>query len=103
MPLTLVQSLEGDQAQEYEGHCIVCHERFGRDVHLKLKCCDARYHPACLDAASRQMMDTGRCILCSQSVDPTALFVDLTIAQPAADRSMRVSPGIQDDLPDEVD
>lgn len=34
--------------EEYEGHCIMCHDSVPRR-HFKLKCCDCRYHAKCLE------------------------------------------------------
>ena len=80
VPLPAVETAAG----AYEGHCIVCHERFDDGAHHKLACCDARYHAACLVDASAQMICTERCIMCGRGVDPRAMFVDATILQPAA-------------------
>lgn len=80
IPLALVKAVDGG----YDGHCLICHERFDVGAaHFKLECCDARYHAPCLkDAAMVKMCDTQRCVMCSRSVNARALFVDVTILSP---------------------
>lgn len=43
----LAESVSDDGSSSTGGHCIICHEDC-QNPHLKLKCCDARYHPNCL-------------------------------------------------------
>lgn len=62
----------------YEGHCIICHGSLTEqdDIeatiipHMKLKCCDGRYHPSCLLQAitvgDHSMQMRGCCSHCSQ-------------------------------------
>jgi hypothetical protein len=62
----------------YDGHCLICHDSLHvseADVdinmpHMKLKCCDARYHPRCLLKAmltgDHCMITRGTCAMCSQ-------------------------------------
>ena len=113
VPLSLVQAVEG--GAPYEGHCIVCHERFVKNKetetveqpsaveakHYKLRCCDARYHASCLmDAAFAKMCASGHCLLCSRTLNAKALFVDGTILHPGD--SVSEYPG-RDNGEDEVE
>lgn len=69
-----------DDNAAYDGHCLICHERVTDaapnqlDVvsHMKLKCCDARYHPHCLlnaiNNGDHSMRTRGQCAMCSQAL-----------------------------------
>ena len=102
VPFTLVT----DVTEKYEGHCLVCHDQVP-EKHVKLPCCDARYHLDCLIGASKQMIKRAKCVMCNQSVDRLKLFVDITIIRPSVVANV---PNNNDDsndpfanLPDLVD
>jgi len=80
VPMCLVR----EAREAYDGHCILCHEAVP-ETHLKLACCDARYHPGCMADAARSMCAKGRCVMCSRAVDAMRLFVDATILRPRTD------------------
>ena len=62
----------------YDGHCLICHETlnelesvvYDSIPHMKLTCCDARYHPRCLLSAlntgEHSMTARQMCAMCSQ-------------------------------------
>lgn len=64
----------------YNGHCIICHDELqdkeGEDYHppfhMKLSCCDARYHIGCLvdaiEKGENAMENTLECIMCKKNV-----------------------------------
>jgi hypothetical protein len=53
----------------YEGHCIICHDKLP-DTHIKLPCCDARYHSHCLGKTIRCSTETEqRCIMCKSATN----------------------------------
>lgn len=69
-----------EMAGMYSGHCIICHgdleqppedssERAPK-LHMKLACCDARYHPTCLMNTLNIGEEDLRtnCIMCSQPI-----------------------------------
>lgn len=74
VPVVVVPGPEG----AYEGHCIVCHDEVpGGAGHVKMRCCDARYHAGCLRLASERVYVSRACVMCRRPVDPMSLFVDL--------------------------
>ena len=54
---------------EYDGHCIVCHDKMSENDMIKMMCCDARYHFKCLYSAcimgSVCIANTNKCCMCS--------------------------------------
>jgi hypothetical protein len=60
----------------YTGHCLICHEPLTADPQMKLKCCDARYHPRCLQNAlvtgDHSMTARRACVMCSQNLPSIA-------------------------------
>ena len=70
--------IEQVEESEYDGHCLICHGRLNEidpdvfDVipHMKLKCCDARYHPLCMlkaiDTGEHSMRVRTACAMCNQ-------------------------------------
>jgi hypothetical protein len=68
-------------SEDYPGHCLICHGNLTKvdiesdrraTLHLKLKCCDARYHPRCLVKAYNEgtaaMVDREKCTMCSKDL-----------------------------------
>lgn len=51
-----------------EQNCIICHEDILQSKHVKLKCCNARYHKKCLVQAAFNgdscMTKSNKCIMC---------------------------------------
>ena len=92
VPLAMVREVR-DAA--YDGHCILCHDAVP-EAHVKLECCDARYHVACMVDAARAMCKKGKCVMCSQHVARRKLFVDATILR-SADATFDVAPSDDDD------
>ena len=72
--------IEQVQDSSYSGHCLICHEslsvletiEYDNIPHMKLKCCDARYHPRCLlnalNTGDHSMTARGACVMCSQEL-----------------------------------
>lgn len=54
---------------KYDGYCIICHGELENKDHLKVKCCDARYHSKCLSNAYNNIKDTTtKCIMCKKEI-----------------------------------
>lgn len=62
---------------DYNGHCIICHDQmhegdYHPPFHMKLACCDARYHMGCMIDAIQKgehaMERTMECIMCKKNV-----------------------------------
>jgi hypothetical protein len=66
--LTIEKNISIDETQT----CIICHEDINQMNHVKLKCCNARYHPNCLVRAAfmgqTAIYSTNRCIMCRQQL-----------------------------------
>lgn len=67
---TIIQdykNFENITEKNYSGNCIICMDSVS-DNHLKMKCCDARYHDNCLHRAISEgpscMLTTRNCLLC---------------------------------------
>jgi hypothetical protein len=55
----------------YEGHCIICHGDLPEN-HMKLNCCDCRYHAKCLENyIDHKDGEVDECILCKSQVNLT--------------------------------
>jgi hypothetical protein len=53
----------------YEGHCIICHDKLP-NTHIKLPCCDARYHSYCLGKTIKSSLNVEKgCIMCKSATD----------------------------------
>jgi hypothetical protein len=61
------RSLSTIRDTQYDGHCIICHDELP-ELHMKLTCCDARYHMQCLmkciDTTVENKGFMNECILC---------------------------------------
>lgn len=57
---------------KYEGHCIICHGELP-ETHIKLNCCDGRYHAKCLENyMDHKEGEVNECILCKSDVELTS-------------------------------
>lgn len=70
--IEIVVENENDNNQEkYTGHCIICHGDLG-NIMLKMKCCDARYHAACMhetfNKGESSIINTEKCIMCKKKI-----------------------------------
>lgn len=78
------------ESENYPGHCLICHDNLSKvdieadkraTLHLKLKCCDARYHPRCLVKAygegTAAMVERERCMMCSKDLTHTSEDAEL--------------------------
>ncbi len=59
--------------ENYNGHCIICHDKMGNGNHYKLYCCDARYHRNCLVQSLKR--DIVSCAMCRQNLS-TDISID---------------------------
>lgn len=64
----LFKNVEMIEETSYEGHCLICHESLEVFAHMKLPCCDARYHPLCLRHAFNHVAARQVCVMCSQPI-----------------------------------
>jgi hypothetical protein len=77
----VMQHIEQVREDDYSGYCLICHGSLNEldptvfDIvpHMKLKCCDARYHPSCLSQAindgDNSIAVRGKCPMCSKVLD----------------------------------
>jgi hypothetical protein len=49
--------------EDYEGHCIICHEDVP-NIHFKMTCCDARYHDECMKKTLECSEQHNHCVMC---------------------------------------
>jgi len=70
--LTIDRNMPMDEPQT----CIICHEDINEANHVKLKCCNARYHSNCFIQAAfmgqTAIYATDKCIMCRQKIHPQA-------------------------------
>lgn len=80
---------------EYEGYCIICHDET-KDMHYKMKCCDARFHLKCaiktLTFGDNCVAEQGKCIMCKNIIFPSFATADAGIMEKiqTAHRNMQV-------------
>ena len=65
----LFKTIDIIDESEYEGHCILCHGKL-KNIMLKHKCCDARYHVSCMNKIITKNINAGKkmqnCIMCKK-------------------------------------